>query len=100
MIQRFCKLSKSNSFFLFGPRGTGKTTLVESRFSKNDSVFIDLLDINYFDTPLPAKNLTAGFKQVLKIGSDLAPQILIAPDLEKIIKIGELGHDKMNHFLI
>lgn len=42
MIKRFFTPPKKQSFFLFGPRGTGKT-----RFLKNwrkDAVFIDLLD--------------------------------------------------------
>jgi ATP-dependent 26S proteasome regulatory subunit len=48
MIQRKCKLSQINSFFLFGPRGVGKTTLLEDIFSEIDSLFIDLLDPEIF----------------------------------------------------
>ncbi|MFC1497559.1 ATP-binding protein [Verrucomicrobiota bacterium] len=32
------------SFFLFGPRGTGKTTWLKDHFCKDDSVYLDLLD--------------------------------------------------------
>jgi uncharacterized protein len=49
MIKRACNLSKANSFFLFGPRGTGKTTLLEQVYSPEDTVFIDLLDSAVFD---------------------------------------------------
>ncbi len=49
MIQRDCKLSKSNSFFLFGPRGTGKTTLLQHEFSTQDTLWVDLLDIDFVD---------------------------------------------------
>ena len=49
MIQRACKLSKTNSFFLFGARGTGKTTLLHKLFSKKDTLFIDLLNIRLFE---------------------------------------------------
>ena len=49
MIQRLVKLPKTNSFFLFGARGTGKTTLLNQVFSTKDTVFIDLLDIKTFD---------------------------------------------------
>ena len=31
------------SFFLFGPRGTGKTTWLKSHFAGSDNVYIDLL---------------------------------------------------------
>ena len=43
MFNRIAKLSMNNSFFLFGPRGTGKTTLLKSIF-KEKVLFIDLLD--------------------------------------------------------
>lgn len=35
MIHRLCKLPKKQSFFLFGPRQTGKSTLVESIWKEN-----------------------------------------------------------------
>ena len=49
MIQRSCQFSKTNSFFLFGPRGTGKTTLLHSLFSKKDTLFVDLLNVSLFE---------------------------------------------------
>jgi predicted AAA+ superfamily ATPase len=49
MIHRICKLPKENSFFLFGARGTGKTTLLQDRYHllpvpQKDTLLIDLLD--------------------------------------------------------
>ena len=49
MIPRLCNLSKSNSFFLFGPRGTGKTTLIRSQFSDQQAVYVNLLDNTLMD---------------------------------------------------
>lgn len=49
MIQRNCKLSNKHSFFLFGPRGTGKTTLLQSLFAEKESLIIDLLDNEIMD---------------------------------------------------
>ncbi len=43
MFKRLVKLSKSNSFFLFGARGTGKTTLLKEHFSTEKTLWIDLL---------------------------------------------------------
>ena len=43
MIRRIAKLSPQNSFFLFGARGTGKSTLVESRHRSKHTLWIDLL---------------------------------------------------------
>ncbi len=49
MIQRLCKFPKNRSFFLFGARGCGKTTLLQQTFSNKDSLFIDLLDPKLFE---------------------------------------------------
>lgn len=44
MIQRICNLSNSNSFFLFGPRGVGKSTLLSSWKQGLSCFSVDLLD--------------------------------------------------------
>jgi predicted AAA+ superfamily ATPase len=44
MYQRLINLSKSNSFYLFGARGTGKSTLLKTTFATSQSLYIDLLD--------------------------------------------------------
>ena len=42
MYRRSAKLPENHSFFLFGARGTGKSTLIKQRFSRS-SLYIDLL---------------------------------------------------------
>lgn len=49
MLTRVCKLPESLDFFLFGPRSTGKTTLLEATFSDQKTVFFNLLDPDTFD---------------------------------------------------
>jgi uncharacterized protein len=44
MFQRLLKPSRSQSFFLFGPRGAGKTTFLKDFFCDEVSLWIDLLD--------------------------------------------------------
>jgi len=44
MFSRFRKFSHTHSLFLFGPRGTGKTTLLARRFEKEHTAWFDLLD--------------------------------------------------------
>ncbi|MFA4874059.1 MAG: DUF4143 domain-containing protein [bacterium] len=44
MFQRLLKPLKTNSFFLFGPRGTGKTTFLHGFFDEATTLWIDLLD--------------------------------------------------------
>lgn len=45
MIQRIINLPKDHSFFLFGPRGVGKTTLLKETLPPENTYYIDLLDI-------------------------------------------------------
>ncbi len=42
MFRRLLHISEKHSFFLFGPRGTGKTTWLKSQFPK--AIYLDLLD--------------------------------------------------------
>ncbi len=44
MFARQLNILKSNSFFLFGARGTGKTSLLDVEFSPQNSFRIDLLE--------------------------------------------------------
>jgi uncharacterized protein len=41
--KRILELPQNHSFFLFGPRQVGKTTLIKKTFSEDSSIFIDLL---------------------------------------------------------
>lgn len=47
MYTRLLNVPKDKSFFLFGPRGTGKTTWVKSTFPK--AVYLDLLEAELFN---------------------------------------------------
>jgi len=42
-IERTIKLPKNNNFFLFGPRQTGKSTLLKNQFPSQESLYYDLL---------------------------------------------------------
>lgn len=46
MVHRLSKLSKSQSFFLFGTRGTGKSTLIQNTPFLNGAPYFDLLDLD------------------------------------------------------
>ena len=49
MFSRLRKVSKKQSFFLFGPRGTGKSTLLKHQFDPKECLFLDLLDSSLED---------------------------------------------------
>ena len=44
MFQRLLHTRRTNSFFLFGARGTGKTTYIRGAFEPGSSMYVDLLD--------------------------------------------------------
>ncbi len=44
MFSRLRQFSNKHSFFLFGPRGTGKSTLLKERFNLDQCLWLDLLD--------------------------------------------------------
>jgi len=50
MLRRYINILKSNSFFLFGARGVGKTKLVESLIPAEQRMLIDFLDPLEYET--------------------------------------------------
>lgn len=48
MIDRMIKLPKRHSFFLFGPRQTGKSTLLKALFLSNSTLYYNLLKSEEF----------------------------------------------------
>jgi predicted AAA+ superfamily ATPase len=49
MFSRFLQFPHQQSFFLFGPRGTGKSTLLRQRFKEGEYLLLDLLDSGIAD---------------------------------------------------
>ena len=85
MIQRTLKLPKKQSFFLFGARGTGKTTLLQKTFSKKDSIFIDLLDVRIFEEFLEDPGR---FEDLIKINK----KRIIVDEIQKLPKLLDTVH--------
>ena len=50
MFRRLLQTSHRNSFFLFGARGTGKTTYIQNEFNPEAVLYLDLLDAEIEDT--------------------------------------------------
>ena len=49
MFARHINILKSNSFFLFGARATGKSTLLQATFEPDEALLINLLDSELFN---------------------------------------------------
>ena len=86
MVKRLAKLSRSNSFFILGPRGSGKSTLIKQGYSKK-SLYIDFLDPQVEDryrlNPSLLKQELAGQKQYQRV---------IIDEVQKLPRILDLVH--------
>jgi predicted AAA+ superfamily ATPase len=86
-IKRDINIPKT-SFFLFGPRGTGKSTFVKSLIDKN-SLYIDFLDPDTFRT-------FAAFPETLiKTVNAVNPSQVIIDEVQKIPQILDVVHKIM-----
>jgi len=95
-IKRDINVPKT-SFFLFGPRGTGKSTFVKSLIKK-DTLYIDFLDPEIFRT-------YAAFPEtLLKTVNALNPARIIIDEVQKVPQILDVVHkimeEKKIHFIL
>ncbi len=76
------------SFFLFGPRGTGKSTFVKNLISK-DSLYIDFLDPDTFRT------YAAYPETLIKTVNAVSPVKVIIDEVQKVPQILDVVHKIM-----
>jgi predicted AAA+ superfamily ATPase len=82
MYSRMIRAPAEKSFFLFGPRGTGKTTWVKSAFP--DSVYIDLLEAELFN------DLTANPQ---RLGNFIPPDFGDWIVIDEVQRVPDLLHE-------
>lgn len=88
MLDRLQDLSKKESFFLFGPRGTGKSTLMQNSFKAEHTLYLDLLDPELEDQFLRAPE---EFKQLVEALPDHITHVLI-DEIQKTPKLLNVVH--------
>jgi len=76
------------SFFLFGPRGTGKSTFVKSLVNRN-TLYIDFLDPETFRT------YSAFPETLLKTTDATGPRLVIVDEVQKVPAILDVVHKIM-----
>lgn len=92
MIRRFIKPRIDSSFLLFGPRGTGKSTLLRTLFKsigENEILWIDLLDSDTEERYLKRPALLK--EEVLT----KKPKIAVIDEIQKIPKLLDQVHGLM-----
>ena len=92
MVNRLLKPLKSRSFFVFGPRGVGKSTWVRGHFSLKESLYINLLDPETFDKfLLRPKSL----KEVLDLPEN-KNKVVIIDEIQKAPKLLDIIHHEIS----
>ncbi len=84
MFRRILKTSKNNSLFLFGPRGTGKSTVAREALSQQQHLKIDLL------TDDDETRFSRAPDELLKIIAAQKPAWVLIDEVQKIPKLLDL----------
>lgn len=91
MIQRLCNPSLINSFFLFGCRGVGKTTLLANMFHPEETLFVDLLDLETYDQILLDKSR---FLAIITSRQNSEKRIII-DEIQKVPELLNVVHQQI-----
>jgi len=87
-VQRLLQLPLSRSFFLFGARNTGKSTLLRHTFSEKEALWIDFLNPDeeerYAREPITLK------QEILALEDDI--KYVIIDEVQKLPKLLDIVH--------
>ena len=88
MVNRIVNPLTSNSFFLFGARGTGKSTFIRERFlsSKSSSLYLDLLD------PVLEDRLSRNPNDLKVLIGDKSHEWVIIDEVQKAPRLLDVVH--------
>lgn len=88
MYKRLCKPLKSNSFFLFGARGTGKSSLLIDDFPIQNNLWVDLLDPDVESLYLASPSRLS--EQINQMKSP--PDWVVIDEVQKVPKLLDIVH--------
>ena len=88
MFPRLLQLLKKQSLFLFGPRNTGKSTLLSQQYSKETSHVLDLLDVELEERLAKNPNMLIDIVQALPEKIDT----VILDEVQKVPKLLDVVH--------
>lgn len=99
MVKRELSSEINESFFLFGARGTGKSTWLENEFKPKNNLWIDLLDpdeeTRYSKDP---KLLLRQVQSLVKEGAK--PDWIIIDEIQKVSKLLDVAHSLIERYKI
>ncbi len=88
MYNRLCKPLLSKSFFLYGSRGTGKSSLLKSLFADRDCLWFDLLDDDIYRELLDRPQRLA--EQIAAAAH--TPEWVVIDEVQKVPAILDVVH--------
>ena len=97
IYQRLLKMDlllPKKSFFLFGPRSSGKTTLIHQQFP--DATFYDLLDVDIYTELLRRPKI---IEEKLILTSNETKPIIIIDEIQKLPKLLDEVHRLIEKFV-
>lgn len=88
MFKRLLSPLRSSSFFIFGARGTGKSTFIKQQFVDKNSIYIDLLEPNNESKYALKPQILFNELSVLK----KSPSWIIIDEIQKVPKLLDVVH--------
>src|SRR3989338_9699404 len=93
MFDRFIKPLESNSFFIFGARGTGKSTLLKNLFPSEKTLWIDLLNPQTED--IYSQNPNVLVEQIQSLTRSF--EWVVIDEIQKIPKLLDVVHQQIEN---
>ena len=82
MYKRIFSPPKNSSYFLFGPRGTGKSSFVQSMYET--ATFVDLLEDRIYRTLLVDPQRHTDYLPTVSVKNPTSPQIIVIDEVQKV----------------
>lgn len=92
MVLKNFKPLKTRSFFIFGPRGVGKSTWIRSQYNDQNSVILNLLDPDTYDSLLVD---ISRFKAIIQ-GRKPYQKTVVVDEIQRIPKLLDIVHDEIS----
>ncbi len=94
MFPRKINISKERSFFLFGARATGKSTLLKQLFPSEEAIFIDLLNPRLYEELLAYPNQLEGH---LKVALE-NKKVVVIDEVQKVPALLDIVHQYIHEY--
>ena len=91
MITRSLNPLNNNSYFLFGPRGTGKSTWLQMTYTSRDSLYLDLLSVHTTDELMTNPQR---FLDIIQAPENRS-KIIIIDEIQKMPKLLDYVHQEI-----